>query len=32
MYVEGRVANEAKDGGERKVSNILAVVPYNEFL
>ena len=32
MYVEGRVANEPKDGGERKVSNILAVVPYNEFL
>lgn len=32
MYVEGRVANKPKDGGERKVSNILAVVPYNEFL
>ena len=32
MYVGGRVVNSPKDGGERRVSNILAVVPYNEFL
>ena len=31
MYVEGRVVNQPKGGAERKVSNILAVVPYEEF-
>jgi len=32
MFVGGRVVNQPKDGSERKVSNILAVVPYDEFL
>lgn len=30
MYVEDRVVNQPKGGAERKVSNILAVVPYND--
>ncbi len=31
MYVEDRVVNQPKGGAERKVSNILAVVPYDSF-
>jgi exopolysaccharide biosynthesis protein len=32
MFVDGKVVNEPKDGASRRVSNILAVVPFDEFL